>query len=727
MENGHCDAEDDEMNQSTNSPFLQLFNYFLREVEDAEKSMEVISHFGTDKSKESMFEYFWGLEEAHRCLDFNLVESSKSQTQADQLRSEGNMYYQKGNFDQALQLYNMSIMLAPHPSTKSHIKETLTDTSIEDMEKQKDSTSLALGFANRSAVLCELEQYDKSIKDIDLALKYGYPEAQIFKLAERKAKCLLGLKKQIDAKALLNSTIESLSKSNLDEAKKKSNKSKLLALLKNCQKGKTEDVPSEENIPNISTSDGVSPSEDEVNHNEDGINPIDITDTLNPVTSSNPSHSIPKLTENHSTILSVSSALRLQYTPEQGRFFVADRDIKPGELILVEKAPFSCLHLQKDILDCHCCVCLTKCNNPLPCHSCCMVMFCSEACQLEGLNGHSKVECLTLPTLASLYIGNYCPLVYKIITQTPYKTLKSHMPVWNNHVAESSPILQGFNRKKLFDSSDFSSTYALISNVWQRSVNDLFKRTAMAFLLTKLLIKSNQYFIGSSGEPFPPNHKDTSLLGSTLMTLIMSLPCNAHSIEEFYIKDNETLTLREEVGAAVFPAQSLMNHSCNPATMRATIGDHMTSYAIRFIPEGTEVTDSYGCHYAMVETEFRQAELKRQYHFSCKCEACTGDWPIFERLSVTPKFKTLKDTNMNEPSKEEEELQEKYKILKNNFQKAYPNIIKGDINDENKQIVKDLIEFFDKYIVHPCRMYFDVQECLKICLDRESSYYRSYK
>jgi len=343
------------------------------------------------------------------------------------------------------------------------------------------------------------------------------------------------------------------------------------------------------------------------------------------------------------------------------------------------------------------------------------------------LNGHSKVECLTLPTLASLYIGNYCPLVYKIITQTPYKTLKSHMPVWNNHVAESSPILQGFNRKKLFDSSDFLSTYALISNVWQRSVNDLFKRTAMSFLLTKLLIKSNQYFIGSSGEPFPPNHKDTSLLGSTLMTLIMSLPCNAHSIEEFYIKDNETLTIREEVGAAVFPAQSLMNHSCNPATMRATIGDHMTSYAIRFIPQGTEVTDSYGCHYAMVETEFRQAELKKQYHFSCKCEACTGDWPIFERLSVTPKFKTLKDTNMNEPSKEEKELQEKYKILKNNFQKAYPNIIKGDINDENKQIVKDLIEFFDKYIVHPCRMYFDVQECLKICLDKESSNYRSCK
>ncbi|CAL4236288.1 unnamed protein product, partial [Meganyctiphanes norvegica] len=101
-------------------------------------------------------------------------------------------------------------MEAPHPD----ITQEEYSAELPEVEEDHDTTKyklLALGYANRAAVLYELKQFKKSITDIDFALKYGYPQKMQYKLAERKAKCLIALKKHQEAKTLLQTTIASLS------------------------------------------------------------------------------------------------------------------------------------------------------------------------------------------------------------------------------------------------------------------------------------------------------------------------------------------------------------------------------------------------------------------------------------------------------------------------------------------------------------------------------------
>jgi tetratricopeptide (TPR) repeat protein len=52
---------------------------------------------------------------------------------------------------------------------------------------------LSLAYANRSAALFHLKKYGAAIRDIDRALQRGYPQKMLYKIHERKGKCLRAL------------------------------------------------------------------------------------------------------------------------------------------------------------------------------------------------------------------------------------------------------------------------------------------------------------------------------------------------------------------------------------------------------------------------------------------------------------------------------------------------------------------------------------------------------
>ena len=53
---------------------------------------------------------------------------------------------------------------------------------------------LALGYANRSAVLFQMKEYELCIRDITRAFNYSYPNNLMYKLFERKSRCQRALK-----------------------------------------------------------------------------------------------------------------------------------------------------------------------------------------------------------------------------------------------------------------------------------------------------------------------------------------------------------------------------------------------------------------------------------------------------------------------------------------------------------------------------------------------------
>lgn len=111
-------------------------------------------------------------------LPYNLMKDfkrskSKNDALSIELRQKGNDFYSKKRMNyEALLYYNESICCA-----------------------ETDSENLGIGYSNRSAVYFELKDYEKSLKNIELAKKFNLATKLITKLKIRENICLDVLEK----------------------------------------------------------------------------------------------------------------------------------------------------------------------------------------------------------------------------------------------------------------------------------------------------------------------------------------------------------------------------------------------------------------------------------------------------------------------------------------------------------------------------------------------------
>lgn len=95
-----------------------------------------------------------------------LVPKNKNDLQSTVARNIGNESFMNGKFLSAMNSYNRSLCAAEIPELMS------------------------LAYGNRSAVFFELKQYDKCLRDIELAKKLNFPEHLMPKLVKRQEACL---------------------------------------------------------------------------------------------------------------------------------------------------------------------------------------------------------------------------------------------------------------------------------------------------------------------------------------------------------------------------------------------------------------------------------------------------------------------------------------------------------------------------------------------------------
>ena len=306
------------MDSSAHKTFEDKFSKLIACLKQKNLVNEVSSHFGTDSSLKNMFEYIWDLDVAKEHLDTHINFGFKSEELANKKRDEGNKFYQKKQLDKALKCYNQSILLSPHPNPKinsmvegevnlytNEMKKILLNYNLDDSEFK----ALSLGLANRSAVLYELGQYDLCIQDCDHSIICGYPKLLTSKLLERKAKCLMSQDKNSEAKLVLEKCISDLDNLGLEEEKIRITKSGIEKLIKQCSVSgdKIDEQKKSEVLENSS----------------DSKNPINY---LFKFGKPDP----PVLVESNPAIPCLSSAVRVEYAPDRGRFLVANRDIIPG-------------------------------------------------------------------------------------------------------------------------------------------------------------------------------------------------------------------------------------------------------------------------------------------------------------------------------------------------------------------------------------------------------------
>lgn len=561
--------------------------------------------YNSDKSPEELFSYMWDLEEAHQILTPNFVTSGKSEKLATRLGKEANFYFNEGKDDKALELYNRSIMTAPHPIIKKTVESRHEDDYYEfppiSTEKyggvdEARGTALAMGFGNRSALMMKLKLYKNCLEDINLAFKYGYPEDRRHRLEDRRRRCLAAQRNLLEMGDLPENDLPSSSGAcgggHFGNVKRRHSFSDMLSGLQELMASLKVSQEPKENQP------------------------------LKRLLAFKKKDS-PRVNESNKSIPAFSSAVELSYSPSQGRYIVAARDIRPGEVIGVERAHSASVDPKN--LPMFCSTCLSLCLVPLPCPSCSKVIFCSESCRTKGLAEDHWLECRILPTTITLEISEL-NLVYKMLKTYTYVDLNMMLQQLNKERVDIPPEKMGTNRHGIYSSTSYQPIYYLYDEKINMAHDMLFVKCQLAFVLTKLLHQSERFFVDpSSGEPVTPSRYEMIQTGAVMLSHLIKFSFNPFEIKEFRVE--------EPVGTGMFSAMSLINHSCNPSTKNFTLGRDMFIRALRPMKAGDEVTISYTIDFERKVKSDRAKELKK-YNFTCTCEACENDWPVYSKMQV---------------------------------------------------------------------------------------------
>lgn len=97
---------------------------------------------------------------------------------------------------------------------------------------------LSIILANRSATLYHLERHAYALEDIEEASQLGYPKDLFYKLEERRARCLLGLKRHDEAVEALRRALQTLDDARIPLERRQRFEADIRVMLAVMDKGK---------------------------------------------------------------------------------------------------------------------------------------------------------------------------------------------------------------------------------------------------------------------------------------------------------------------------------------------------------------------------------------------------------------------------------------------------------------------------------------------------------
>lgn len=247
--------------QQPPSLFDLFYEELLTQLMDSGELQETIpQEFMKLSTDIERVEYLTQLRPLVTNLEIKTKIGLKSMEKSTRYREEGNKLFQNEQTTQAILYYNKSLSYAPHPNVEEYLHPEPDHEKVTQVQFKDESTSklpkipglskkkvsmeedhqrspakfeaLALCYANRSAALRRLCQYEDCLRDIARAARFGYPKENMFKLWERKGKCYFGLKRYELAAKCLRQSVQSLKESGLSEPAKAHKVGELQALLK---------------------------------------------------------------------------------------------------------------------------------------------------------------------------------------------------------------------------------------------------------------------------------------------------------------------------------------------------------------------------------------------------------------------------------------------------------------------------------------------------------------
>ncbi|XP_011842672.1 PREDICTED: SET and MYND domain-containing protein 4 [Mandrillus leucophaeus] len=500
-------------------------------------------------------------------------------------REQGNKKFQEKDYTGAAVLYSKGV---------SHSRPNTEDMS--------------LCYANRSAALFHLGQYETCLKDISRAQTHGYPERLQPKIMLRKAECLVALGRLQEASQTVG------------DLERNFTATPTLA-----------DVPRQtlqRNLHHLKTKlqEKESPTE---------TFPATLAKTLEDVA----------LRGENERLSNASSSVGLCIDPLKGRYLVATEDILPGELLVKEDAfvsvlnpgelppPHHGLDSQWDTSvtngDLYCHRCLKHTLATVPCDGCSYAKYCSQECLQQAWELYHRTECPLGGLLLTL--GVFCHIalrltlvvgvedVRKIVKKLCVKISNKDicLPESDNQVktlnygrGESekngnmveTPI-PGCDANGKYD-SNYDAVFNLLPHTENHSPEHKFLCALCVSVLCRQLeaaglqaiptgVNSSQLTAAVTPELCP----DVTIWGVAMLRHMLQLQCNAQAI-----------TTIQHTGKRETDAQAM-------TTVQHT-----------------------GPHKSRMGVAERQQKLRSQYFFDCTCPACQTE---AHRMAAGPRWKAF--------------------------------------------------------------------------------------
>ncbi|XP_015599275.1 SET and MYND domain-containing protein 4 [Cephus cinctus] len=602
---------------------------------------------------------------------------SKDAEKTLKLKDVGNKLFGRGEFTKALEIYSNAVLLATR-------------------------NELGVILANRSAALYHLQRYELALSDVDEAVKIGYPVELVYKLEERRARCLLALKRHSNAVKAFRSALKSLDNAKIPLQKKQKVESDIRMMLAVMDKGRQLNA---------------------------GLENLSINET-------NEDKKLPKIPDRNPVYPACSNSVEIRDAGGAvGRHAVASKDILPGDILVVEK-PHSAVLLSEYRLS-HCQLCFSRIVAPIPaaCYACSCIAYCSPRCRDADAEAH-LIECNILTTLWQSNASVTCLLALKAVTQRPFADLlklQEHLKVnagKSNEITKSHP----------YRGDHYEAFHGLVTHEDERTADDLFHRAHMAAWLLRVL-KRTSYLPKDVITPDDAQHKLSEIeifIGGLLLHNIQLLQFNAHEISELQRpKFERTLANAKSIfiGGGVYPTVALFNHSCNPGVIRYFVGTTMIIRAVRTIMSGEEICENYGPIFTTTPEKERKRKLRLQYWFDCACEACTEQWPLLNEIdprilrfkcdtgrvcgNILPvrtdsnEFmincsKCTKSTNILKGLKALQDTDALFKIASRNLEEGK--------HDQALKAYLEILKLLDENLALPIRDYHLCQQGVRLCL-----------
>ncbi|XP_058019880.1 SET and MYND domain-containing protein 4 isoform X2 [Ahaetulla prasina] len=515
---------------------------------------------------------------------------------AELCRQEGNRRFRAGEHRAAAALYSRAL---------SHT--------------EAGSPEMAICYANRSAALFHLGQFEVCLEDIGRAQQVGScPEKLLPKIQLRKAECLLLLGRLQEAAGALCSMEESLSADHRPEA---AHHRALLGRLDQLRGRASEDS-------------GAS---------------------LCPPAVPGQAAPDPEPWEESERVSGASVAVSLGFSSCKGRHLVAAQDLPPGKLLVREAAFASVLCPGQSLLlegtaqalqdgqlanpDLHCHHCLRPLLASVPCRGCSYSRYCSPVCAQLAWSSYHWAECALGGLLLAL--GVFCHVAFRTVLVAGFAQVKAL--VTQSQEGDTLAVAAAAEKDALLIpgceadgrySGSYRAIFSLLPHTEQHSPGLRFLcGLSVAALCKALEDASLEAWIVVGGTKEEPGAVEKEggptvleVLGEAMLRHVLQLQCNGQAVTTLRPSGPEDGLVagsgQVRLATGFFPALSLLNHSCDPNTSVAFTGCTVEVRALRSIPRGQELLHCYGPHRCRMAAAERRRRLMAQYFFECHCQAC---------------------------------------------------------------------------------------------------------